>query len=358
MAEGIVDPVELYRARSTPEAHAVRLALEAEGTTVSIENEHLQGALGELPFGWATAPRVIVHRADEVAAREILKAFPRGALPELDDTQPGIRCLACQCPMGDDDTCPQCGWTYQQASSEFRTPAATSGPMSEESQATGSNQTVGGHYPPHVWWEVAAVAAVAIVPYLIALPYNYYHPIPPPPYWLDTLHVCVLNACTVLVVLYLIGRSGESWEQFGVTRPWTADLFIAGGIFLGTVVLSDILGAILRSTSNVGIFTPPRSDLDHWLMFPKFASIGFTEELVMRCYLITRLSGLLRSRAKALLLAALLFASYHAYQGVSGTLFAFGFGLLYGAAFLVIRRVWPLALAHAMFDIRVELIAG
>lgn len=362
MADGLFDPVELYRARGLPEAHSIRLALEAEGIAVFIENEHLQGALGELPLGWATSPRVLVNRADEAAAREILKGFavsPTGNEPQAEGQ---MSCLACQSPMGDAESCPSCGWTYKPgdeskpADDGSRNPG-TEGVPDDSPAATPAEYAL-PRYPQHVWWEVAAVAAVSIVPYLIALPYHFYHPTPPPPYWLDTLHSFALNCCTVLVVLYLIGRSGESWERFGVTSPKAADVFIGAALMLTAVALSGILWAFTRGTSSSEMFVPPRSDLDYVLMFPKFASIGFTEELVMRCYLITRLSGLLRSRGKAVLLAALLFASYHAYQGISGTVFIFAFGVVYGAVFLAIPRVWPLAIGHAMFNIRVELMAG
>jgi hypothetical protein len=122
MAEGIVDPVELYRARGISEAHAIRLAIEAEGIAVFIENEHLQGALGELPFGWSTAPRVLVNRADEAPAREILKTFTIQPPENEPEAEMQMRCLACQSPMGDGDACPACGWTYLAPSTESEPP--------------------------------------------------------------------------------------------------------------------------------------------------------------------------------------------------------------------------------------------
>jgi hypothetical protein len=205
--------------------------------------------------------------------------------------------------MGEAELCPSCGWTYKPSRESKPSATGSGNPVTKTvpddfPAATPAEYTL-PRYPQHVWWEVAAVAAVSFVPYLIALPYHFYHPTPPPPYWLDTFHSFALNCCTVLVVLYLIGRSGESWERFGVTSPKAADVFIGAALLLTAVVLSGILSAFTRGSSGSEMFVPPRSDLDYVLMFPKFASIGFTEELVMRCYLITRLSGLLRSRGKA-----------------------------------------------------------
>jgi len=44
--------------------------------------------------------------------------------------------------------------------------------------------------------------------------------------------------------------------------------------------------------------------------------------------------------------------------GVAGTIHSFAFGLLDGAAFVAIGRVWPLVLGHALYDIRIELMTG
>src|SRR3712207_8101524 len=51
-----------------------------------------------------------------------------------------------------------------------------------------------------------------------------------------------------------------------------------------------------------------------------------------------------------------LFASYHAYYGPGGALvFIAVTGVLYGALFLFVRRIWPFALAHAGVNIALEL---
>lgn len=65
--------VEIYRAANVSEAHAARLALESAGIRARVEGEVLQGAMGELPLGWSTSPRIIVAIEDADNAREILK---------------------------------------------------------------------------------------------------------------------------------------------------------------------------------------------------------------------------------------------------------------------------------------------
>ena len=69
-----------------------------------------------------------------------------------------------------------------------------------------------------VWGEVGAVLAVGVVPHLVNAMYNALYPFPPPAYWIYALYLTVTSGCTVFVTLYLIHRSGEPWERFGLPR--------------------------------------------------------------------------------------------------------------------------------------------
>ena len=111
MPETPNDPVEVYRARGLADAHTLRLLLETEGIPVWVDNELLQGALGDIPLGWATAPRILVRRSHAAAAQAVVERFTREHAPA------GLAgehaCLACHSPMGEADTCPACGWTFR-----------------------------------------------------------------------------------------------------------------------------------------------------------------------------------------------------------------------------------------------------
>ena len=67
--------VEVYRAKDSPQAHLMRLALEDEGIRALVEGDLLQGAIGELPVGWASAPRIMVEETDATKARSILERW-------------------------------------------------------------------------------------------------------------------------------------------------------------------------------------------------------------------------------------------------------------------------------------------
>jgi membrane protease YdiL (CAAX protease family) len=211
-----------------------------------------------------------------------------------------------------------------------------------------------------VWWEVAAVLAVGVVPNLVAAVGSLYHPSPPPPYWLDSVELTVLSGCAILVTLYLIARSGEPWGHFGITRPRGSDAFLG----LMMVLVAGWLSRLLPDLSFAG--GPPARDLfprlqgpaDVLMMVVKQVANASAEELVTRAYLITRLSTLLGSRGEAVLVAAILFASYHVYQGLDGAVYALLLGLAYGVAFLAIGRLLPLVIGHAIYNMRLELLVG
>ena len=65
--------VEVYRAKDSVQAHLLRSGLEEMGIRAIVEGDLLQGALGEIPMGWSTAPRIMVDEPDAAKARESLE---------------------------------------------------------------------------------------------------------------------------------------------------------------------------------------------------------------------------------------------------------------------------------------------
>jgi hypothetical protein len=107
--------VEIYRPKNLMQAHAIRMALEDAGVDVRIEGELLQSALGEIPFGWDTLPRILVDSSQLNAARGIVERSDARAAaePPGDETDESTRCLACGCEMANTETtCASCGWTF------------------------------------------------------------------------------------------------------------------------------------------------------------------------------------------------------------------------------------------------------
>ena len=125
MSIGPRERVEVHRARGLPEAHAIRLMLEREGITAEIDNEFLQSAVGELPMGWSTAPRILVGPAHEAAAADLIHGFLQrlGQAREDEESDEGpLRCLACGALMAEAEACPKCGWSYETGEAETDRP--------------------------------------------------------------------------------------------------------------------------------------------------------------------------------------------------------------------------------------------
>lgn len=112
-----LDPkyVEVYRARNLPEAHSIRLALEESGIRVQIEGELLQGAVGELPPGWMTVPRLLVKKSQLLAAQKVIEQHSQMQKESRgDEPEEVTRCLACGKEMAEgNEKCPSCGWSYE-----------------------------------------------------------------------------------------------------------------------------------------------------------------------------------------------------------------------------------------------------
>jgi membrane protease YdiL (CAAX protease family) len=208
---------------------------------------------------------------------------------------------------------------------------------------------------PNKWPEMAAVLAVGVVPPLSGalLAEPYLSPSALPPFWRSCLGNIVYSTCTIYVVLYLISRSGDSWARFGLARPRYMDIVIGSVMFLVGIELWQLFPAFRSLDANppkIQWFSNARR-IDLLIAALTFMISAFSEELVTRSYLITRLEELLHSRGQAVVIAASAFGSYHVYQGFQALAAMFVFGLVYGAAYILIRRVWPLAIGHCLISV-------
>lgn len=208
--------------------------------------------------------------------------------------------------------------------------------------------------------ELLAVLSVTVLPWVCSAILTAINgpSITKPPFWIESVDAIVRNVCLSFAVLYLMSRSGEPWATYGLARPNSNDLYF------GLILLVISYGVVARlsqllPSDSVGIvdfFAKPTTPLDKALMVPMFLSIGIIEELVMRAYLITRLEHLLKSPLNAVLISTVIFASYHIYYRSGKALFIILLlGLLYGGLFVLQRRIWPFAIAHALVDYLIEI---
>jgi hypothetical protein len=74
--EGDADVV-IYSAASSEQAHLLKFALVERGIAAEVINDALQFAVGSVPFGYGTSPRVIVRAKDAQQARQLALEFER-----------------------------------------------------------------------------------------------------------------------------------------------------------------------------------------------------------------------------------------------------------------------------------------
>ena len=165
----------------------------------------------------------------------------------------------------------------------------------------------------------------------------------------------VFDLAPFWLVLYLIRRGREELANFGLdTGRLRREIPV--GLIAGTVLFAlsalPYLAAVYFGIQRQVIAASPSK---FWWGLPLFilgaAGAGLVEEGVMTGYLIPRLTQTGMATKWAVLASAAFRGGYHLYQGWGGFIGSFFMGLLFGAAYLRYRRVWPLIIAHFWFDV-------
>jgi membrane protease YdiL (CAAX protease family) len=172
------------------------------------------------------------------------------------------------------------------------------------------------------------------------------------------------DAFAVVVTLAAMRLSGDPWSAFGIKKPAALDI-LTGSIvcivkycatMMGVSIFLDILKSMCSERYIYRIIHPRETPfhVHGWtglvLLLILAIIVGFSEELVVRSYLIPRLERLLHSTWASVLVSAAVFGLLHWRSGILSVCSAFFGGIVYGIAFVWTRRFWPVAIAHAMYD--------
>jgi membrane protease YdiL (CAAX protease family) len=138
---------------------------------------------------------------------------------------------------------------------------------------------------------------------------------------------------------------------------------MGAGVTVGIIVSFPLLLSLIQLVfpnpqQELSRFAFLRGDLPNLIInvLAMWFTAGFIEELLWRGYLMNRLVDLQGNKTKlawviALVGSAIIFGLGHTYQGLGGVIKITAAGLLFGAAFLTVRRnLWPLVFAHALLD--------
>ncbi|MBN2581305.1 MAG: CPBP family intramembrane metalloprotease [Pirellulales bacterium] len=229
------------------------------------------------------------------------------------------------------------------------------------SAACGSEQVEGLKKPDaesrsnaQLWFEVIAVLCLSYLPYQISSLIGFFHGYARDSFALEELWQIVQACQTTIPLLLILALTRESWSRFGIVRPWWFVDVLAGCLICLTAFAARRLLLLMLPPTLWQVSVPlhetvrPGTAGECVLLVISLAVGAFSEELVMRGYLIPRFERLLGSTGKAILLTSLLFAGYHIYQGLVPVLGHFAVGLVYAVAFCILRRLWPLWAAHLL----------
>jgi len=170
--------------------------------------------------------------------------------------------------------------------------------------------------------------------------------------------VGTIQEITALLLLgYVLSRRGLRLRNLGFS--WQVRDVGVGFLVAGSCLAAYLLGSIVVHLLHYGIYGyaatgpsgrdffahPPLAAIPFFLLNP------FFEEIIVRAYLMTEILELTGSAKAAVAASVLVQSSYHLYYGWTGA-FSLSFIFLVLAIYFVrSRRVVPVIVAHALFDI-------
>jgi len=363
---------QVYSFRTGLEAHDARLFLESQGIEAKVFGDNNAFETG-FSFTPASAPGLFVNEEDFDRAGELLEQFfdqteqpPQGKwiCPHCGESveEQFDLCWKCESPRGNTPIIPAVERQELEAEEEESNTEAevVTEPQVSVIRPARSEWSLGA--------EVVFVLAINwVVGWLIStrvlLPAE--HSFTVTSMWEIAYEIFVFG-----VVLAVISRSGEPWSTFGLGkfRP-LIDMFIGLAVFCAMLYIygvgMDILRALLDSICDPNkvreLFEHttrsfrPVGGREVALGIVTMICVAVSEELVMRGYLIPRLKQLLRWTWCSVLVSAVIFAAFHWFQGVRGVWGSFMIGVVFGVVFVYARRIWPLAITHALLNIVVML---
>jgi membrane protease YdiL (CAAX protease family) len=181
----------------------------------------------------------------------------------------------------------------------------------------------------------------------------------------DLALLAVVSLQVAAPLLWILHRSGEPWSRFGIVKPGAlVDVVTSFVLFAALYAVPPQVMSLATTlfpeleASGADFYRAPGSGVEYVLLFPALLLSAFAEELALRAYLIPRLSQLGFRKVSAVLVSSALFASYHAYQGSYAVVYIFVYGLVLGSFFLLVPRLWPLTITHALWNVVGYLGAG
>ncbi len=252
-------------------------------------------------------------------------------------------------------------------------PAADDFPVSAAATPSASHD-VSRRPPPTqaLWWEVLAVLSIGVIPHLIDAVRYLIAPEPP-----DTgdYGLGLTRSVLILVpVLWIMRSTGLAWMRFGLVRvrpllDGALGIYVAVLLIFVPYVLDGIFAHVcdfipwqegvltwIPGGETAAHGTAPQGTAEWVLAVLGISASAASEEIVCRGYLIRRLTDLTGNMWAGVVFSALCFGSYHVYQGSYSALAVTACGVALGLSYVLLGRLWPFIVGHAMFNLMLTLI--
>ena len=171
--------------------------------------------------------------------------------------------------------------------------------------------------------------------------------------FLQLLNV-TLSLSPVLLVFYLLARSGEGPSSIGVDLKQPGRDLARGAVLAAVIGGSGLLLYLVAYHIGVELNVVAENLPDIWWRIPVLLLSAFQnatlEEVVVLGYLISRLERLGVRPSRAIAISAVIRGSYHLYQGAGGFLGNAVMGTIFGVLYRRWGRVTPLIIAHFLID--------
>jgi membrane protease YdiL (CAAX protease family) len=161
----------------------------------------------------------------------------------------------------------------------------------------------------------------------------------------------------VALILFFLWRAGEAPHALGwTTRHLFREMALGVALFVPLFIGARWLEAMLLQlgltapSSPPSSLVPPRGAADLLLAVVLVIVVAISEETIFRGYLLLRLRPILRNGALALVLASMIFALGHGYEGSAGAVTVGAIGLAFGAVYLWRRSLVAPATMHFLLD--------
>lgn len=212
------------------------------------------------------------------------------------------------------------------------------------------------------WSELLLVLGIATVPHLITS-FFIAGGAPQPTrtgIWVTAgvVQALAMEVLSLALLAYVLAQQRYKFTDLGFQFKWT-DLPLSLGIFAYSYICIFLLRVVYAASYHWWTGGPLGSQAGRFGFELAYAPLMLVfslvnpifEEVLVRAFGIDAISTLTKQKWVAVLAVLLLQVGYHLYQGISNALLISAMMLFFSIYYVKTRRVMPLVLAHAYFDL-------